>query len=162
MCSVFALVLMKYFPSRRLWTCHVVPIAKSQRQAGLANNLHITTATLAITANMPPSILCEVSPRWHPRQLVRKGGMYVRVGTHKRLFSEGLDTSPCVLQVQFMTVMLRVYSAEAERYIDPLWCALLAMGKKRTSCGLSLQDLEKERAPTWAAYMSLCDESHAS
>ena len=75
--------------------------------------------------------------------------MYVRVGTHKRLFSEGLDTSPCVLQVQFMTVMLRVYSAEAERYIDPLCCApLLAMGKKRTSCGLSLQDLEKERAPT--------------
>ena len=50
-----ALVLMKYFPSRRLWTCHVVPIAKSQRQAGLANNLHITTTTLATTAKKAPS-----------------------------------------------------------------------------------------------------------
>ena len=55
MCSVFALFLMKYFPSRRLWTYHVVLIAKSQRQAGLANNLHITTTTLANTAKMAPS-----------------------------------------------------------------------------------------------------------
>ena len=58
----------------------------------------------------------EILVNWY----ARGGSMFELAHTHKRLFSEGLDTSPCVLQVQFMTVMLRVYSAEAERYIDPL------------------------------------------
>ena len=61
----------------------------------------------------------SVMSRRSHHQLVRKGEMFVLAHTQAP-FSEGLDTSPCVLQVEFMTVMLRVYSAEAERYIDPL------------------------------------------
>ena len=43
-----------------------------------------------------------------------------------------------------------MYSVEAARYRSAMLCALLAGGKKRTSCGLSLQDLEKERALMFA------------
>ena len=76
--------------------------------------------------------------------------MYVRVGTHKRLFSEGLDTSPCVLQIQFMTGMLRVYSAEAERYIyrSAVLCAAPCNGEEENVLRSLAAGFGKKRAPT--------------
>ena len=158
MCSVFALFLMKYFPSRRLWTCHVVPIAKSQRQAGLANNLHITTATLAITANMPPSTLRSL-PTVTSSSIGTQGGNvcsswhtqapFFRRTWHKSLCSA---SSICGRPV--------VYSAEAARYRSAMLCAPCNGEEENVLRSLAAGFGKRESAHE--SHMSLCDESHAS
>ena len=55
-----------------------------------------------------------------------------------------------------------MYSAEAERYIDPLCCALLAQWGRRERPAVSRCRIWKKKERLHESHMSLCDEFHAS
>ena len=79
------------------------------------------------------------------RRSHREGEMFGLAHTHTHTqapFSEGLATSPCSASSIDKPV---VYSAEGARYRSAIVC-VFAMGRKRTSCGLSLQRVWKRES----------------